>query len=294
MFTGLSAFPLTPLKEEKIDERAFAKLINRLAEASVDSIGVLGSTGSYLYFDRDERRRVIESAVREAGTIPVMASISALRTRDVLMLAEDAQRAGVRAVLLAPVSYQPLTEGETYTLYEQVSRELSVPLCVYDNPRVTKFSFTDELHARIAALPNVASVKIPGVPSDRTEAEDRVKRLRAVVPDGFAIGISGDSSAARGLSAGCDVWYSVLGGLFPRVCSALARHALAGRAEEARLLSERLAPIWALFDRYGGVRVAAAIAIRQGWIEAPGLPLPLAPIPAAEIDAIADCLDELD
>lgn len=293
MFTGLSAFPLTPLKEEKIDEAAFVALIGRLVEARVDSIGVLGSTGSYMYLDRAERRLAIGLAVREAGELPVMASIGALRVRDVLTLAEDAQSAGATALLLAPVSYQPLTEDETYSLYEQVSRTLSVPLCVYDNPRMTNFTFSDELHGRIAALPNVSSIKIPGVPDAPHEARARVERLRAFVPKPFAIGVSGDSSAATGLNAGCDVWYSVLGGLFPRICLELTRHAQAGRADEALRLSKQLDPIWALFNRYGSVRVAAAIAIHQGWMSAPGLPLPLAPIPASAVAEIAEGLELL-
>lgn len=293
MFKGLSAFPLTPLKEERIDEHAFVSLIGRPIEVGVDSIGVLGSTGSYMYLSREERRRLIELSVREAGNIPVMASISELRLRDVLILAEDAQQAGASAVLLAPVSYQPLREEEVYSLYQEVSRHVSVPICVYDNPRTTRFTFSGELHGRIAALPHVQSIKIPGVSDDDTEAKEHINRLRSVVSEQFALGISGDDCAAIGLNAGCDVWYSVLGGLFPRICLELTRHAQAGRADEALRVSKQLSPIWSLFNRYGSVRTAAAIAIRQGWMSAPGLPLPLAPVPASDIEQIADCLAAL-
>jgi len=293
MFKGLSAFPLTPFKDEDIDEQAFLALVGRLIEAKADSIGVLGSTGSYMYLGREERRRVIELSVREAGKIPVMASISELRLRDVLLLAEDAQKAGVSAMLLAPVSYQPLSEEEAFSLYEEVSRRASVPICVYDNPRTTRFTFSDELHGRIAALPHVQSIKIPGVSDHSVEAKERIDRLRSFVPENFALGISGDPCAAAGLNAGCDVWYSVLGSLFPKVCLELTRHAQAGRTEEALRVSERLAPIWTLFNRYGSVRTAAAIAIHQGWISAPGLPRPLAPVPASDIEQIADYLNTL-
>lgn len=55
MFTGLSAFPLTPLKNEVIDEQSFIKIIQRLAKSSVSSITVLGSTGNYAYLSRKER-----------------------------------------------------------------------------------------------------------------------------------------------------------------------------------------------------------------------------------------------
>lgn len=63
MFTGLSAFPLTPLTETGIDETAFAALVGRLAAAGVDSIGALGSTGSYAYLTREERARAARIAV---------------------------------------------------------------------------------------------------------------------------------------------------------------------------------------------------------------------------------------
>lgn len=48
MFTGLSAFPLTPLVgdeiDDAIDEAAFARSIERIAASGVDSITALGST----------------------------------------------------------------------------------------------------------------------------------------------------------------------------------------------------------------------------------------------------------
>lgn len=133
MFSGLSAFPLTPLDEKSIDEAAFVRLVERLASAGVDSICALGSTGSDAYLTRAERERVAQLAVQHAGAIPVIVGIGALRTRDVLDLAQDAQKAGARGVLLAPMSYQKLSDDEVFGLFETVARSLSVPMCVYDN-----------------------------------------------------------------------------------------------------------------------------------------------------------------
>ena len=174
-FSGLSAFPLTPLCEQRIDERAFGVLVERAVEAGVDSITALGSTGSYAYLNRSERARVTQLAVSHAGKVPVIAGIGAVRTREVLDLAEDAQAAGVAGVLLAPVSYQALTADDVFGLYEDVTAILSVPLVVYDNPGTTHFSFTRDLYQAIAALPNVASIKIPGVPPTAADAAAHVR-----------------------------------------------------------------------------------------------------------------------
>ena len=152
-----------------------------------------------------------------------MIGIGAVRTEHVLEHAHDAQEAGAAAVMLAPVSYQALTEDEVFGLYEDVTAELSVPLCVYDNPGTTHFTFTDELHARVAALPQVGAIKLPG-----PGAAERVAGLRPLVPATVAIGVSGDQFAAGALDAGADVWFSVIGGLFPRAALAIVDRARAG------------------------------------------------------------------
>lgn len=295
MFSGLSGFPITPMNEGGIDEAAYASLVQRLAAAGVDSIGALGSTGVYAYLGREERARVARLAVDAAGGVPVMAGIGALRTRDVLALADDAQRAGVGALLLAPVSYHNLNAAEVYSLFETVARNVSVPLCVYDNPGTTRFDFSDELHGRIAQLPNVRSIKIPGVPAEPAAAVERVARLRALVPAHVSIGVSGDKFGATGMSAGCEVWYSVIGGIFPKTTLAIARAAQAGNAAEAARLSERLAPLWELFGKYNGsLRVIAAAANLMGLAQQPCLPLPLQAIEGADREHLAQLIDTLE
>ena len=228
MFTGLSAFPLTPLDETgAIDEPAFERLVSRLADAGVDSIGALGSTGSSAYLSRDERARAARLAVGAADGVPVMVGIGAVRTEHVIAHAHDAQDAGAAAVMLAPVSYQPLTSDEVYGLYADVTAELSVPLCVYDNPGTTHFAFSDDLHEEVAALAGVQAIKLPG-----ERAADRISALRPRVPAGVALGVSGDQFAAGALNGGAEVWFSVVGGLFPQAALAIVRD---GEAASARL-----------------------------------------------------------
>jgi len=275
MFHGLSAFPLTPMNESGIDETAFVNLVERLVAAGVDSICALGSTGSYAYLTLAERRRVAQLAVEHAAGVPVMIGIGAMRTRDVLVLAEHAHEAGAAGVLLAPVSYQKLTDNEVFDLYEMVTRSLSIPLCVYDNPGTTHFEFSDQLHGRIAGLPHVGSIKIPGVPLNAEAAAERVQRLRALIPSHVTIGVSGDRFAATGLNAGCEAWYSAIGGLFPKAALAITRAAQAGNTVEAVRLSEHLAPLWAMLGEHGSLRVVAAAAELHGLVDSPSLPLPV-------------------
>jgi len=258
-----------------IDEDAFARLIRRLADAGVDSIGALGSTGSYAYLDRAERARAAAIAVENASAVPVIVGVGAVRTRDVLAHVDDAQNAGAAGVLLPPVTYQHLGDDEVYGLYADVAAVASVPIVVYDNPGTTHIDFSDELHGRIAGLDGIASIKIPPVPLDAATARARVERLRSVIPGAVGIGISGDEAGATGLLAGCDAWYSAIAGILPEPCLAITRAATAGDAELAHALSARMQPLWALLRRYGSYRVASAIAEHLGLVSSPSLPRPV-------------------
>lgn len=167
MFTGLCAFPLTPMRNNEVDSRALIKIIERLVSARVDSLGILGSTGSYAYLSREQRKMVVLAAKQHAQGVPMMVGIGAMATDMILRLAEDAQQAGADAVLLPVLNYQPLTDDEVFTLFQTVNRHVSVPICIYDNPRTTHRAFSDALVEHIASLSNIASIKIPGLPADR-------------------------------------------------------------------------------------------------------------------------------
>jgi 4-hydroxy-tetrahydrodipicolinate synthase len=294
MFTGLSAFPLTPLANDALDETAFVRLVERLSRAGVDSITALGSTGSYAYLSGQERSRIARLAVEHAGSTPVIVGIGALRTSQVLANAESAQRAGASGLLLAPMTYQPLTDDDVFELFRAVTAHSSLPVVVYDNPATTHFTFTTGLYGRIAELPRIASIKIPGVPAEPALALERVREIRAVVPAHVTIGVSGDARAAAGLAAGCDAWYSVIGGTLPALALEIMSAAREGRFTDALAESERLAPLWELFAEFGGsIRVVAAIAEYLGLVGRSCLPLPLQGLTEEQRRRVAGVIEAL-
>ncbi|WGW13847.1 dihydrodipicolinate synthase family protein [Saxibacter everestensis] len=294
MFTGLSAFPLTPFTADAIDERAFTGLIERLAGSGADSITALGSTGCYSYLTTEERARVARLTVRHAGRTPVFIGVGALRTSQVLANVRSAEVAGAQGVLLAPMTYQPLTADDVFELFRTVTEQTSLPVIVYDNPRTTHFTFTTELHGRIAALPRIASIKIPGVPSDPEQARGRVQEIRGVIPEHVTVGVSGDALAAAGLNAGCDAWYSVIGGTLPEPALRITRAAQEGRRADAVAESEHLAPLWALFSEFGGsLRVVAAIAEHLDLAPHRSLPLPIQGLNDEQRRRVAEVIREL-
>lgn len=293
LFHGLSAFPLTPADEKgRVDTDAFCALLERIDAAGADSIGILGSTGSYVYLSRAERRRAIDAAVRLVnGRRPVIAGIGALRTDEVQALARDAQEAGADGLLLAPVSYQVLTRDEVFGLFEAVAQATTLPVCIYNNPSTTRFAFSEDLIGQLSVLENVAAVKMPLPVNDRFAEE--ITRLRSLTGENFAIGYSGDWGCADALLAGADSWYSVVGGLLPVPALALTRAAQKGDAAEAARINSFLQPLWGLFREFGSYRVMYAAAKLLS-IPAGQPPLPVRPVPDAALPRIQAALDVLD
>lgn len=292
LFEGLSAFPITPANEKgRVDVEALSRLTARLVDARVDSIGLLGSTGTYAYLTRDERRRAVEAAMEVAGSrVPVMVSAGALRTDDAALLARDAAEAGADAVFVAPMSYTPLTDDEVLEHYRTVAAATDKPLCVYNNPGTTHFSFSIDLLGRLARIPTIAAVKMP-LPAD-SDIGAELAQLRSGPTTGLKVGYSGDWGIADALLSGADCFYSGLAGILPREVLALARAAQDGNAEKVSSIDSAFMPVWALFKQFGGLRVIYAIANEVG-LRGASPPLPVQPLVGDDLANVAEVLATL-
>jgi len=259
-FNGLSAFPITPADEfGRVDTEALSRILIPIMAAKAGSVGLLGSTGTYVYLNREERKRAVKTAAETINkALPLIVGVGALRTSDAVTYAQDAQEAGATALLLAPVSYTPLTQDEVYAHFSAIAEATDLPICIYNNPSTTHFSFDLPLLQRLADISNIAAVKMP-LPASGT-VQDDLTQLRAKLPDGFSIGYSGDWGCAEALLEGADTWYSVIGGILPDVSLALTKAAQASDREQAHAKNAALEPLWSLFKEYGSLRVVYVIA----------------------------------
>ena len=292
IFQGLSAFPLTPTDAEgRVQADDLRRLLTRLVDAEVHSIGLLGSTGTFAYLDRDQRRRAIEIAVAHVGgKVPILAGIGALRTDDTVRFGQDAKAAGADAVLVAPVSYLPLNDEDVFVHLETVAASVDLPLCIYNNPITTHFTFGPDLIGRLSRMPNVVAVKTPA-PAAAAVADD-LRALRAACRPGFAIGYSMDRNAGEAVLAGGEAWYSVIGGTFPRIARRIVMAARAGDAAETRRLVAHLDPLWRLGAEVGSIRVMYAAANLLGLTDAQP-PRPVLPLAEPVRRRVADLIASL-
>jgi len=292
IFAGFSAFPLTPVHADGgIDLAALAVLIERCIGAGADSIGLLGSTGTFAYLSRAERARAVEAAVAAVdGRVPLIVGIGALAETDVHDLAKDAEMLGADGLLLGPVSYTPLTDAEVTGLYARVAASTELPLCIYNNPGTTKYRFPDAVLERLARVPGIAGVKMP-LPVDGDIASE-IARLRAILPREFVLGYSGDWGCGAAMLAGADAFYSSIGGTLVAEMRALFEAGKVGDEAEVARLEAAWAELWALFPECGGLRVSHWAARYEGLITT-DLPRPLLSLPPEAAKAAESALAHL-
>ncbi|MGR9478040.1 dihydrodipicolinate synthase family protein [Rhizobium leguminosarum] len=289
-FHGLSAFPPTPAdRGGRVDTEALCRLLERLCDAGVASVGLLGSTGIYAFLTREERRRAVEAAVEcVRGSVPIVVGVGDLRTDHAQALARDAEAAGADALLLAPVSYTPLTQEEAYQHFLAVTQAAKLPLCIYNNPGTTHFTFSRDLLQRLSDIETIRAVKMP-LPVDGDFAGE-LAALRE--KSKLAIGYSGDWGAGEALLSGADAWYSVIGGLLPRVAFALTKAAIAGEDGKVRRLDDLLQPLWQTFKAFGSLRVIYTLIDLLSLAKAE-LPRPLLPLGPMDRQRVLEAVEPL-
>lgn len=292
IFQGLSAFSITPADTSGVvDTAALSRLLRRIVDAKADSIGLLGSTGGYAFLDKEQRRRTVETAMETvSGKIPIIVGVGAMRTSDAIELALDAKSAGADGLLLAPVSYTPLFEDEVFEHFVAVAEAGQLPLCIYNNPSTTRFTFGRDLITRLSKVQNIEAVKMP-LPTGGDVASE-LRSLRSTTGSGFKVGYSGDWGGAAALLSGGDAWYSVVAGLLPCETLALARAAQAGDATEVERLDGTFRPLWDLFKEFGSFRVMYTIAQVLD-LYAADPPRPILPLDVHTRKRVVEALDQL-
>lgn len=292
VFTGVVAYPITPFTPDgEVNLKQLGLLVSRLAESEVDSVTVLGSSGSFAYLDAYERSRVLECALAAAdGRLPVSVGISSIATRDVLTAARSAERLGAAGLVLSPVSYLPLTDDELVCLVEEVASAAGLPICLYNNPGTTQMSIDVELVGRLAAVPTLAAFK-----DTAASPEDfavRAANLQSQLSRPVSHGASSDPLLATGEVA-ADAWHTGLAALLPASYVAFRQAVLSGDEDRISRHRSRLLPVVQGVQRLRKLSGLHALARACG-IDAGDPRRPVLPVAGSEQRDLARLVDALD
>src|SRR5215469_12056573 len=186
---------ITPMKDGKVDETAFRKLVSwQIAEGS-HGLVPCGTTGESPTLSHEEHMRVVELCVEEAGgRVPVVAGAGSNSTEEAIALTRHAKSVGADAVLSVTGYYNKPTQEGLYRHYAALAEAVDIPILLYNIPGRAVVEISVETIARLSKIANVIGVK------DATANLARPTRDRAACGRNFLL-LSGEDITALGFMA---------------------------------------------------------------------------------------------
>jgi len=232
----------------------------------VNGLTILGIAGEAHRLTDEERRRVVETVVKETrGRVPVAVGVSASGTHLATAFARMAREHGADALMVAPPAGLKNLEAVA-DYYRIVAAATGLPIVLQDEPVTTQVNMPAPFIAQVCAeIAQIQAVKLEEPPT-----LPKITRLRALFGDRVAIfGGLGGVYFFEELSRGADG--AMTGFPYPEALRAIREHFVAGRRDEARALFYRWLPL-IRYESQPGATPGTAVGIRKeilrrrGWI----------------------------
>jgi 4-hydroxy-tetrahydrodipicolinate synthase len=259
-FRGVYPAMTTPFHEDgSIDFETLREDARRLADAGVDGLVPVGSTGESATLSHDEHIEVVEAVVDAVGDdVPVIAGSGSNNTAEALSLSRRSAEAGADALLLISPYYNKPEPAGMYDHYRTIADEVDLPQIVYNVPGRTGQNITVDTAVDLAAHPNVLGYKAAS--GDLNQVSEIVERTR---DEDFSVLAGDDGLALPILSIGGVGTISVVANIEPERTVDMVHSALDGDYEHARERHHELGPLMrALFWETNPIPVNEAMAIR--------------------------------
>lgn len=197
---GIFPALLTPFTaDNRIDEGALRRAVERNIEQGVSGFYVCGSTGEAFLLTAEERKRILEIVADQTKErVSIIAHIGAISTDLTLDLGRHAVSVkGVTALSSIPPFYYGFTRNEIIKYYSDIAEELTFPLIPYNFPKLSGVTLTPEIVAELRKNKNIVGIKFT---SQNFYDLERIKTSDAglTVFNGF------DEMFLAGLSMGAD------------------------------------------------------------------------------------------
>jgi len=238
-FRGTGVALITPFtREEELDTKALASLVEWHLESGTDLIVPAGTTGEAATLTRSEFADLVGTVVQIVdGQVPVIAGTGTNKTQDVIEMSQYAESLGADGLLVVSPYYNKPTQQGLYEHYKVVAESVETPIILYNVPGRTGSNINAETTLRLAEIPNIVGIK---------EASGDFSQIMHIIkecPDDFTV-LSGDDSAAFIIVAlGGDGVISVAANEMPAEFSRMIRIALEGDFDTARDLNYKLLPL---------------------------------------------------
>lgn len=284
LFRGAAPALVTPFDgNNKIDEAAYRRLIDRQIAGGSAALVVLGTTGENATIAPLERTRLVDLAISHvAGRVPVIVGTGNNSTSESIGFSREAAEFGADGLLVVGPYYNKPPQAGFIAHVSAIADATPCPIVLYNVPGRTGFNFTAATTLALAeTVPSVVGVK------EASGNLEQVSDILANRPSTLAVYSGDDEFTLPFLALGADGVISVVSNVFPMHMSALVDHGLAGRFAEAKAAHFELLPAMRACFMDTNPIPAKAMLADLGLME-PHLRLPLVPpstVCKAQIDA---------
>ncbi len=288
--SGILTPNITPVDDSgRVDEDRLRGYVDWLIDRGVDGLYPNGSTGEFVRFTADERRRIVEVVVDQtAGRVPILAGAAEANVKATIEACEIYGAMGVRAVaIVAPFYYRLSNEG-VYAYFREIADSVSVDVTLYNIPLFASPIEVDTVIRLASECPRVVGIK-----DSSGDLPNMMRMIAAIRPirDDFTFLTGWDAALAPMLIAGCDGGTNATSGVVPELTRAIHRTVAAGDIAEAMRLQYQLLPLFDAMISLGefpeGFRAGAR---SRGWNLGPGR----VPLSDQQRDAVARTQREID
>jgi len=275
---GILTALLTPFDTAGgLDEVALRAVVDRSIDGGVDGVVACGSTGEFTALSSDERRRVVEIVVDQAGgRVTVVAQTGATSTAEAIRLSRHAESVGADVVMLVAPYYEPLSQDLMADYMRSVAESISVPVMLYNNPSATGVNLLPETVGALARqVDNIHYVK--NTTADMAQTAELIHNYQDVV---LTIG-GWDTLLQAALVEGAAAMMVGTANLIPDAIVEVWQAVQSGDLQRARTSWNRVFPVM------DAVMQGPYISTVKAVLGAVGLPVGVPREPAAVADAAA-------
>lgn len=232
----LVANPVLYKDDLEVDWDRYAEHVRWLASGGCDGITPNGSLGEYQVLTREERAKVVTTAIQAAPPgFSVVPGVAAYGAREAVGWAEQAAKTGAAAVMLLPPNAYRADERAIVEHYRAVAA-VGLPVVAYNNPIDTRVDLVPSLLARLWDEGLIVAVKeFAGDPRRAYEIAEKAPGLDVLV--------GSDDTVVEVALAGARGWVSGFTNVFPRSCVELYQAAVGGHLATLRTLYRLLHPL---------------------------------------------------
>lgn len=224
--------------DDSLDLPATLAHLDRMIDAGVRGLIVLGTVGENGSLDAREKREIVCAAVSHVGgRVPVLTGVAENTTAAACRFAADAARLGADGLMVLPAMIYKADGREAVAHFRAVARASDRPIMAYNNPISYGIDLPPERFVELADEPTIVAIK------ESSENPRRITDLVNACGDRYRLFCGVDDLVLESLILGAVGWVSGLVNAFPDENRMLWDLAQAGQWDEARTLYRWYTPL---------------------------------------------------